>query len=239
MDDQNNTTSFTLEIDNFSGKKSVISPNFLSGGCEWYVTVRFPDGVRINDHCMYMYLYVGNTESLRLGWKIRASYSFLVLNQSLEELYRCDEVCRLFCDHLRGRGWYVNLEKIQEKGLFQDHPDIAKNLREKDQLVKAAYMNDLLSLIETLNKPPCTLSLTELSKSLKELMVLEEAGFKLNWLKKKHDEVSLEWKKANFDATRDQEFEEHAKNLKAEENKEKVKAATCAARQDWLEVKSD
>ncbi|CAH2070989.1 unnamed protein product [Thlaspi arvense] len=118
--------------------------------------------------------------------------------------------------------------------LFQEHPDIAKNVREKDQLVKAAYMNDLLSLIETLNKPPCTLSVTELSKDLRELMELKEAGFKLNWLKKKHDEVSLEWKKAKFDGTRDQEFEKHAKNLKAEEHKEKVKAATCAAKEDWL-----
>ncbi|CAH2069886.1 unnamed protein product, partial [Thlaspi arvense] len=202
MDDQNHTTSFTLEINNFPGKETVISPNFLSGGCEWYLNVRFPKRDRINDH-MYMYLYVGNPDSLRLGWKIRASYSFLVLNQSLEELHRCGGgSVPIVLRSLTRMGLMASVTK-----LFHEHPDLAKNLREKDQLVKAAYMNDLLSLIETLNKPPCTLSVTGLSKSLRELM----------------------WKKANFDGT------QHAKNLKAEENKEKVKTATCAAREDWLE----
>lgn len=40
-----------------------------------------------NDH-MSLYLHVANPESLRLGWKIRANYSFALLNQSGKELHR-------------------------------------------------------------------------------------------------------------------------------------------------------
>lgn len=37
-----------------------------------------------------MYLCVANPESLRFGWKRRASFSILLLNQSGKELYRKD-----------------------------------------------------------------------------------------------------------------------------------------------------
>ncbi|CAA7053885.1 unnamed protein product [Microthlaspi erraticum] len=82
-------TSFTFEIDNFSEKQFVISSTtFLSGGCKWYVKVH-PKGDHIDDH-MSMYLCVANPESLRFGWKRRASFSMALLNQSGKELYRKD-----------------------------------------------------------------------------------------------------------------------------------------------------
>ncbi|ESQ37792.1 hypothetical protein EUTSA_v10029184mg, partial [Eutrema salsugineum] len=238
MEDQKHTTDFTIEIDNFSQRKTMISsPNFLSGGCEWYVKV-LPKGDCINDRHVHIYLCVGNPESLRPGWKIRTRNSFVVLNQSGKELYRLeDNCCRLYCDQIKQWGWFLHWwmffyqgflldknkltlkvqvkvvevvdegevtgnEMLEFKGfqvpyskvssltrLFKDHRNIAKNFREKDQLVKTSYMIDLLDLIETLNKPPYSLSETELRNALRKLMELKEVGFKVNWLKKKHDEI--------------------------------------------------
>ncbi|ESQ29433.1 hypothetical protein EUTSA_v10023616mg [Eutrema salsugineum] len=271
MEDQKQM-SFTFEIDNFSEKETVISsPQFSSGGCEWFVKV-YPNGLGIKDH-LSLYLFVANSESLRLGWKRRASYSLVLLNQSSKEIHRTFESsCSLFCAQVPGwgRAKAVPLKKLQEKGLleknklivkvqlkvievvdeaqvtgketmdirgfqvlysqafsvswiFEEHPDIAVNFKPKSQLVKTTYMNILLGLIDTLNKPPHSLSETELSNAQSVLIDLTEAGFKLDWLKTKLDKVSLERKKTNADRTQVQELEEHIKKLKAELNKEKVK----------------
>ncbi|CAH2047687.1 unnamed protein product [Thlaspi arvense] len=57
----------------------------------------YPKGdLGFDDH-LSLYLHVANRESLRLGWKRRASYSFLLLNQSGKELFRQPESCQLFC----------------------------------------------------------------------------------------------------------------------------------------------
>ncbi|CAH2047546.1 unnamed protein product, partial [Thlaspi arvense] len=225
-------TSYTFEIDNFSQKESKIaSPNFLSGGCEWFVQVH-PKGDHIEDH-LALFLYVANSESLRLGWKRRANFFFVLLDQSGKELYKTKELlCKLFCAQVPGWGFpkAVLLKMLQEKGLFTKHPDIAVNLKPKSQFVKTTYMNLLLGLIETLNKPPHSFSETELSNARRELMDLTEASFKLDWLKTKLDEVSLERKKASADSIRVRELEEQVKNLKAELNKEKEKSATSAAK---------
>ncbi|CAH2047691.1 unnamed protein product [Thlaspi arvense] len=278
MEDQKQT-SFTFEIDNFSEKEGWIrSPTFLSGSCEWYVYV-YPKGDLVDDH-LSLYLYVANPESLRLGWKRRATFSFLLLDQSGKEPYKLTELwCKLFCAQVSGWGSAkaVPLRKLQEKGfmennklivkvevkvvevvdesevtgnetldvqgfqvlysqvtsvtrLFAKHPGFAANFKPKSQLVKTTYMNILLGLIEALNKPPHSLSETELTNAHSELIDLTEAGFKLDWLRTKLDEVSLERKKASADGIRVQELEEEVKNLKAELNKEKVKSATSAAK---------
>ncbi|KFK40769.1 hypothetical protein AALP_AA2G038500 [Arabis alpina] len=272
MEDQKQT-SFTFEIDNFSEKEALIQPpNFSSGGCEWFVEV-YPKGDGVDDH-LSVYLCVANRGSLLLGWKRRARYSLVLLNQSGKELWRTPEVSRLFCAEVPawGRINAVPLKKFQDKGflekdklivkaevkvievvdegdvtgnemldfqgfqvpysqvislsrLFAEHRDIAVNFRLKNQLVKTTYLNILFGLIETLKKPPHSLSETDLSNAKSELMELTEAGFKLDWLKTKLDDVSLEWKKSNFDGSRVRELEEHIKNLKAELNNEKVKSA--------------
>ncbi|VVA94045.1 unnamed protein product [Arabis nemorensis] len=109
--------------------------------------------------------------------------------------------------------------------LFVEHPDIAVNFKLKNQLVKTTYMNLVLGLIKTLNKPAHSFTETELSKAQSELIELTEAGFELDWLKKKIDEISLERKKEIPDGSRVRELEEDIKNLKAELNNEKVKSA--------------
>ncbi|CAA7032768.1 unnamed protein product [Microthlaspi erraticum] len=273
-------TSFTFEINNFSEKEAKISsPKFSSGGCEWVVKV-YPKGKYIEDH-LSLYLCVANPESLRLGWKRRAIYSLVLLNQSGKELFRTDDsVCHLFCAQFPswGRKKAVPLKKLQEKGflennklrvkvevrvvevvdegvvtgnemlevrgfkvlysqvvsvnrLFTQHPDIAVNFRPKNQLVKTTYMNVLLGLIETVDRPPHSITDSELSNVQSELFDLTEAaGFKLDWLKKKLNEISLERKKANADRTRVQELEKHIKKVEAGLKREKTKSSTSAAK---------
>ncbi|CAA7040664.1 unnamed protein product [Microthlaspi erraticum] len=115
--------------------------------------------------------------------------------------------------------------------LFFKHPDIAVNVRSKNQLVKTTYMNLLLGLIETLEKPTHSITDSELSNAHSELIELTDvAGFKLDWLKTKLNEVSLERKKSYGDDTEVQELEEHIKNLNVELDKEKVKSTTSAAK---------
>ncbi|CAH2047676.1 unnamed protein product [Thlaspi arvense] len=153
-------TSFTFEIDNFSEKKGLIrSPTFLSGGCEWYLEV-YPKGNNIEDH-LSLYLCIANSESLRLGWKRRANFSFLLLDQS--GIFRkhgnstCKELYRKDLSDFPGCGWAkaVPIKELQEK---------------------------------------C------------ELIELTEAGFKLDWLKTKLDEM--------------------VSDLRAELSKEKTKSTT-------------
>ncbi|XP_010468070.1 PREDICTED: MATH domain and coiled-coil domain-containing protein At2g42470-like [Camelina sativa] len=74
--------------------------------------------------------------------------------------------------------------------LLEGHPDIAVNFIPKIPLVKTAYMSALLGLVETLNKPPESFTETELNKAKMELNELTRAGFKLDWLGTKLDELS-------------------------------------------------
>ncbi|CAH8296037.1 unnamed protein product [Eruca vesicaria subsp. sativa] len=277
-------TSFSFEIDNFLQKEAAISsPTFSSGGCQWYAMV-YPKGNGIEDH-LALYLYVANSGSFQLGWKRRAKYSFVLLNQSGKEIHKTAEMGRqVFCAQVPGWGnpKVLTLKNLQEKGfletnsklivkvqvqvlevfneaevtgnetmdvkgfqvlysqaikvswIFLKHPGIALNFKPKSQLVKTTYMNLLLKLIEKLDKPPHSFSETELSNTCTELADLTETGFKLDWLKEKLDEISLERKKID-DASRIQELEQQNKNLKAELNEEKFKSATFAAKVLWLE----
>ncbi|CAA7057804.1 unnamed protein product [Microthlaspi erraticum] len=275
-------TSFTLEIDNFSEKEALIqSPNFLSGGCEWFVNV-YPKGKGIDDH-LSLFVHVANHESLRLGWRRRAILSFVLLNQSGKELYRKDDwPCKLFCAELRAWGFpkFVPRKQLQGKGfleknklivkveikvvevvdegdatgngtldyngfqvlhsqvlsvswIFVKYPDVAVNVKQKNQQLKTTYMNILLDLKKTLDKHSHCISETELSNAGSDLIDLTEAGFKLDWLKTKLDEVSLERKKSN--GGRVQELEKDIKNLNLELNKEKATSASSAAKVSSLE----
>lgn len=110
--------------------------------------------------------------------------------------------------------------------IFVEHPDIAVNFKLKNQFVKTTYMNILLGLIETLKQPVHSITETELNNAQSDLVELTEAGFNLDWLKIKLDEVSLERKIANVDGSRVQELEEHIKNLKIELNQEQTNSAS-------------
>ncbi|KAG7570194.1 TRAF-like [Arabidopsis thaliana x Arabidopsis arenosa] len=109
----------------------------------------------------------------------------------------------------------VSLKRIcffvtSARKIFTEHPDIAEDFKPKNQVVKKEYMNVLLNLVETLNKPSQNHSETELSNAESNLSELMEQGFKLEWLKSKLDEVSLMRKKADADV---QQLDERVKNL--------------------------
>ncbi|KAL1198456.1 MATH domain and coiled-coil domain-containing protein [Cardamine amara subsp. amara] len=69
--------------------------------------------------------------------------------------------------------------------IFAEHPDIAKDFKPKNQVVKTEYMNVLLGLVNTLNKPSKNLSVDDLKNAQSELNELAQVGFKLDWLKTK------------------------------------------------------
>ncbi|EOA28673.1 hypothetical protein CARUB_v10024897mg [Capsella rubella] len=84
--------------------------------------------------------------------------------------------------------------------IFAEHPDLAYDFTPRNQVVRTEYMNVLLSLVETLDNPSLNHSETELSNVRIELSELAEAGFKLDWLYSKLDEVSLKREKAGADS---------------------------------------
>ncbi|XP_013635943.1 PREDICTED: MATH domain and coiled-coil domain-containing protein At2g42480-like [Brassica oleracea var. oleracea] len=111
--------------------------------------------------------------------------------------------------------------------IFAEHPDIALGFKSKNQVLKTAYMNVLIGLINTLNKPSHNHSETELTKAESELSELEEVGFKLDWLKLKLEDVILERKKADVYGNKVIQLEERMKNLEQMENKMKRSIVEC------------
>ncbi|KAG2274064.1 hypothetical protein Bca52824_056619 [Brassica carinata] len=199
MENQKQQTSFSFEIDNFWEKVDVIrSPIFLSGGCEWFVVV-FPKGRNVTDHYLSVYLGVANPQTLRLGWKRRASFFFILFNQSGKELGRSPELCSLFCAYTKNIGRSKELPLKKLKGSLENNKLIVKVEIKVHEVVdeggvtgkemvdimgfrvlpsQTAYMNLLIGLVKTLNKPPHSLTDTELSNARTELMDLTRVGFK-------------------------------------------------------------
>ncbi|KAF8045812.1 hypothetical protein N665_4383s0005 [Sinapis alba] len=111
-------------------------------------------------------------------------------------------------------GFQVFASQVTKVGkIFTEHPDIALDFKPTKQEVKTAYMNVLLRVIKTLDKPPKSISETRLSKASSELSELMNVGFKVDWLKSKLEEVSLERKKPDVDGSRVQQLEELVKHL--------------------------
>ncbi|KAF8111735.1 hypothetical protein N665_0073s0091 [Sinapis alba] len=274
--------ALSWEIDDFSTRNNVImSDNFSSGGCEWYIMV-YPKG-RCSDN-LSLFLNVVNPKSLRRGWKRRAIFCFVLLNQSGKVLFRSpnESRCSLFCAEVPDWGYqktvpltelgfleknklivevYIKVVEVVHQGKstendiidfngFQVTPSLAVSVgkiilqdpyfvvdfKPENQWVQTKYMY-LLGLVQTLSKSPQSLSATELSKAKQDLTALTEAGFKLDWLNSKLEEVSLEWKKAAHSdrSSEIQQLEERVKNVElslsefvGELDKEKIKYAAAA-----------
>ncbi|CAH8261982.1 unnamed protein product [Arabidopsis lyrata] len=93
--------------------------------------------------------------------------------------------------------WICRSQLGQAKLIFKEHPETASNFCLKSFFAKETYLTALLNLIDKMNM----LSLQSLSKDdLKEvdntILDLEAAGFKLDWLKKKFEEIRVIVKKA-------------------------------------------
>ncbi|KAJ4881753.1 hypothetical protein Rs2_38808 [Raphanus sativus] len=79
--------------------------------------------------------------------------------------------------------------------LFERHQDIASNFHTKNPYLKTAYMNVLLSLTQTMCQSPQEISKDDLAEEYAALSYLTSAGFQLDWLVKKLDEVKEKKKK--------------------------------------------
>ncbi|CAA7026535.1 unnamed protein product [Microthlaspi erraticum] len=124
-------------------------------------------------------------------------------------------------------GFHVTASQSPSVGaIFADHPDFALHVIAKNKGLKTAYMNLLLGLIKTLNKSPKSLSRTELSNAQSKLTELTEAGFNLDWLESKLEEIHSERKKALSDGSCVQQFqlEERVKNLELALSVQKIKS---------------
>ncbi|CAG7872769.1 unnamed protein product, partial [Brassica rapa] len=135
-------------------------------------------------------------------------------------------------DVLDFNGFHIIASQANPVGdIFRHHPDVALDVIPKNQGVRTAYMNLLLGLVETLRKSPQSLSVSELRNAQSELTELKEAGFKLDWLNSKIEELSLERKKVLSDGPWVKQLEEHVKiveltlsDLNVELNKEKIRS---------------
>ncbi|CAF1923598.1 hypothetical protein HID58_063916 [Brassica napus] len=97
--------------------------------------------------------------------------------------------------------------------IVSQDPYFVVDFKPENQWFQTKYMY-LLGLVETLSKSPQSLSATELSNAQRDLTALTEAGFKLDWLNSKLEEVSLEWKKASHsDGSSVQQLKEQVKNV--------------------------
>ncbi|VVB06139.1 unnamed protein product [Arabis nemorensis] len=123
--------------------------------------------------------------------------------------------------------------------IFEKHPDIALEVRPKNQYLRKACMNFLLSLIETLCQSLQELSNEDLVEADIALTYLKDAGFKLDWLEIKLDQVKEKKKEEEINEARMQELEKELMDIKKtcldmEALLEKEKANMFAARRASL-----
>ncbi|CAH8343501.1 unnamed protein product [Eruca vesicaria subsp. sativa] len=100
------------------------------------------------------------------------------------------------------------------KRIFERYPDIAVEFNAKNQHLRNACMNFLLSLVETLCQSLEKLSNEDLVEADIALTYLKDAGFKVEWLEKKLDQLKDKKEKEQSCLARLQEIEENLQKLK-------------------------
>ncbi|CAH8343492.1 unnamed protein product [Eruca vesicaria subsp. sativa] len=129
------------------------------------------------------------------------------------------------------------------KRIFERYPDIAVEFNAKNQHLRNACMNFLLSLIETLCQSLEKLSNEDLVEADIALTYLKDAGFKVEWLEKKLDQIKNKKEKEKSCLARLQEMDETLLKLKqmcsevqtlAEEEKADLSAIRTALSFDAL-----
>ncbi|KAG7653704.1 MATH/TRAF domain [Arabidopsis suecica] len=118
--------------------------------------------------------------------------------------------------------------------ILSRHPDFEVDFVPKYEELRSVYLTLFFCLIETLSKSPQSLSAAELTNAQNQLSELTKVGFKLDWLKSKLEEVSLERNKEVTDGCH--VLEERVKNveltlsgLQVKLDKDKIKYAAAAA----------
>ncbi|CAN8254644.1 unnamed protein product [Cochlearia groenlandica] len=86
--------------------------------------------------------------------------------------------------------------------VFKKHPEMARGFRTWNPNLRTGYMSLLLGLIETLRQPPHELYKADIVQAYAALGSMTSAGFKLDWLEKKLDEMSEKKEKVDAGVTR-------------------------------------
>ncbi|WZZ22358.1 hypothetical protein YC2023_123745 [Brassica napus] len=182
--------ALSWEIDDISKRNNwIYSDKFSSGGCEWYAEVD-PKGSCCSGH---LSLFLCALPLTKLGLLEKDKLTVEVYIKVLEVVHQGKSTENDIIDF---DGFQISASQVFPVAniLYQD-PHYVVDFKPENQWVQTKYMY-LLGLVETLSKPPQSLSATELSNAQRDLTALKESGFKLDWLNSKLEEVSLEWKKA-------------------------------------------
>ncbi|KFK35043.1 hypothetical protein AALP_AA5G226800 [Arabis alpina] len=98
--------------------------------------------------------------------------------------------------------------------VFKKYPDIALQIRAKNETLRASCMFVFLGLIETLCKSLQELSNDDVMQADSSLTFLKCSGIKVDWLEQKLEEVKVKKKQEQIGETRMQELEEELKGVK-------------------------
>ncbi|CAH2063684.1 unnamed protein product [Thlaspi arvense] len=134
----------------------------------------------------------------------------------------CSLICFLHLSLL-----YLQVESV--RCVFERHPDIAVEFHAKNQHLRNACMNFLLSLIETLCQSLQELSIEDLVEADIALTYLKDSGFKVDWLDKKLDQLKENKEKEQFCLARLQEMEDMFLDLDALVEKEEAELSATRA----------
>lgn len=121
---------------------------------------------------------------------------------------------------------YLESQAESVRRILERHPDISVEFRGKNQQLRNACMNFLLSLIETMCQSLEELSNEDLVEADVALTYLRDAGFKVDWLEKKLEEVKEKKKEEQIGETRMQEmkvFKQKCSDIEALMEREKSK----------------
>ncbi|CAG7896906.1 unnamed protein product [Brassica rapa] len=244
----------TWVIKTFSSLHSekVHSDIFVVGRCRWCLKA-YPKGNKKANH-LSLYLAVANSEYLPFGWKRHAKFSFTVVNQFSYKLSRLGGDCFLvILMHIisrEGSSGMISLSELHDKEGFLVNGEV-KIVLKVDVLEvqgKVDVSEESLPVMETIDvngfhvlpsqtlcQSPWEISKDDLAEEYAALSYLAAAGFQLDWLGKKLDEVKEKKKKGKSCLAQLQEMEEELKPLRRkysemEAQMDKLKAELSAAK---------
>ncbi|CAN6898713.1 unnamed protein product, partial [Brassica oleracea] len=126
-------------------------------------------------------------DELKIVAEIEALEVIGMLDESKDLLDKTSSSVR---ESIDANGFQVLPSQVEAvRGMFERHPDIALEFRAKNQHLRTACMNFLLSLSEMLSKSLEEFSNEDLMEADIALTYLKDVGFKVDWLEKSLDQV--------------------------------------------------
>ncbi|VYS52103.1 unnamed protein product [Arabidopsis thaliana] len=141
------------------------------------------------------------------------------------------------------KGFWIFRSKLGlAKRVFEKHPETTTKFCLKSEFAKETYLTALLDLIDIINMlPQQSLFEAELKEAENTIWDLEAAGFKLDWLKRKLEEIRVTKKKAKNRTARmrelDRKIQKHLEELSVlqEEMKKEQFEAMCDKPEYYLD----